>query len=616
MSLRCTKHQQMSSAYFMRIYIYQVSRSRTASRPVLHVINEYHLDSFNIGSFSMTKTLVTSALPYINGIKHLGNLIGSLLPADVYTRYLRQSGEEVLFVCGTDEHGTPAEVAAYEHQLPVQAYCASMYASQRIVFEQLGIRCDVFGRSSEVENHLLTQSIFTQLDEAGFIEERSIQQMYSNTEKRFLPDRYVTGTCPACGYTSARGDQCESCNRLLDPSELIEPRSTLTGGTDLEVREENHLFLRLDALQDQVADWIKTRSNWSRLTQGIAQKWLKEGLKARCITRDLEWGVPVPKSGYEDKVFYVWFDAPIAYISMTQAWAKSLNDDDAWKDWWMPEDPNSVNYVQFMAKDNVPFHAIFWPSMLIGDGRNWKQVDYIKSFNWLLYDGGKFSTSQKRGVFLDQALELYPADYWRYALLANPPESGDADFTFEQFAQLINKDLNDTLGNFVSRSVALVHRYFDGQVPEADQTCPEVFSLAERCQTHCESIDRALSRLEFRQATQALRALWVEGNEFITAKQPWIQAKSDLNDAATTLVACLHLIKTFAHASASFMPDTAQRLMHAVGCDTRADEVALLKAVDFHALPAGHQIPEKQQLFSKVDDDQVTSLTERFAGMN
>lgn len=564
----------------------------------------------------MPRHLITSALPYINGIKHLGNLIGSLLPADVYARYLRQAGEDVLFICGTDEHGTPAEVAALAEKLPVADYCQKMYARQKEVFESLEISCDYFGRSSDTENHALTQDIFQHLDQNGFIEPRVIQQMYSVNEKRFLPDRYVTGTCPACGYTSARGDQCESCNKLLDPSELIDPYSTLSGDRHLELREEEHLFLKLDVLEKKVDQWVNQHQNWPKLTRGIAYKWLKEGLQARCITRDLKWGVKVPKPGFEDKVFYVWFDAPIAYIGMTQAWAKSSGAVEAWKDWWQPEDPETVSYTQFMAKDNVPFHAIFWPGMLIGADQNWKMVDEIKSFNWLTYDGGKFSTSQRRGVFLDQALDLFPADYWRYVLMSIAPESNDSDFNFERFALAVNKDLNDTLGNFVSRSIALIHKYFDGKLPEADLSDPDLSALEARCLEQVQALDATLSDREFRQAAQALRALWVEGNEFISQRQPWMHAKTDLAHAGTTLNICVHLIKTFAHASAPIMPSAALRLMESIGSALAPESLAVSEALSLNCLPAGHQLPERQQLFNKVDMDHVKELDQKFEGMN
>ncbi len=375
----------------------------------------------------MTRYLITSALPYINGMKHLGNLVGSMLPADVYARFLRLEGEEVLFICATDEHGTPAEISALEEGLDVKAYCDKMHDEQADVYSRFGLSFDHFGRSSSKQNEELTQHFYNKLDENGFIEERGIQGVYSPDDGRFLPDRYVVGTCPRCGYKAARGDQCENCTTLLDPSDLIEPRSAISGSRNLELRTSKHLFLRLDALAPEIEAWVKSHEGvWPKLTSSTAMKWLSEGLKPRCITRDLSWGVPVPREGFQDKVFYVWFDAPIEYVGATKEWADLKPGERDWKAWWGGD--ADVHYAQFMAKDNLPFHTIVWPATVLGTRERWTMAYFIKGFNWLTYCGGKFSTSQKRGVFMDQALDIYPADYWRYFLISMAPEADDSDF--------------------------------------------------------------------------------------------------------------------------------------------------------------------------------------------
>jgi len=292
------------------------------------------LESLDEEQTAKKRHLVTSALPYINGIKHLGNLVGSMLPADVYARFLRQEGEEVLFVCATDEHGTPAEIAAAEAGLDVAEYCALQHAKQKEIYQRFGLSFDYFGRTSASEHHELTQHFYRQLSDNGFTEEREIQQIYSLGDNRFLPDRYVTGTCPHCRYEKARGDQCENCTKLLSPTDLLNPRSTISGCTHLQVRTSKHLFLRLEKLSDEIRDWVEQQQDeWSTLTKSIALKWLNEGLKSRGITRDLSWGVPVPAdAGLDDgKVFYVWFDAPIGYVSATQAWASATSND--WEAW-------------------------------------------------------------------------------------------------------------------------------------------------------------------------------------------------------------------------------------------------------------------------------------------
>ncbi len=411
----------------------------------------------------MAKFLITSALPYVNGVKHLGNLAGSLLPADIHARFRRQTGHEVLFLCGTDEHGTPSELAAQAAGVPVAEYCARQHALQADIYRRFGLSFDHFSRTSGVANRLLTQELFRHLDAAGHIEPRLIRQAYSATDRRFLPDRYVVGTCPHCGSPNARGDQCESCTRLLDPGDLASPRSAISGATDVEFRETRHLFLKLSGFEGQLRRWIETRRDWPPLVRSIATKWLDEGLKDRCITRDLTWGVPVPKPGFEDKVFYVWFDAPIGYIAAAIEWSAARPGRD-WRAWWQGGD--GVHYVQFLAKDNVPFHTISFPATILGSGLPLKLPDIIKGFNWLTFEGGKFSTSGQRGIFTDTALTLLPADSWRWWLAANAPENADADFTVERFVDGVNKDLADTFGNLVNRCLAFAAARFDSTVPE------------------------------------------------------------------------------------------------------------------------------------------------------
>lgn len=562
----------------------------------------------------MTRYLITSALPYINGIKHLGNLIGSILPADVYTKFLRQQGHEALFICGTDEHGTPAEIAAQEAGKPIEDYCQEMYSIQKDIYTRFGIDFDYFGRSSASSNHQLTQEIYQHLEKNGFIEEKEIKQYYSFDDKRFLPDRYVEGTCPHCGFQKARGDQCDGCGTLLDPEDLLTPYSTISGSKNIELKATRHLFLDLSQLEDRLKDWVANQPQWPDVVKGIAKKWLNEGLQPRCITRDLKWGISVPKDGYDEKVFYVWFDAPNGYISMTQDWAEANGTPDLWKEWWMAG--NDVQYTEFMAKDNVPFHAIFWPSVLFAADMNFKQVDYIKGFHWLTYEKGKFSTSQKRGIFTDVALDLYPADYWRYYLLANSPETADSDFSFSLFASVVNKDLADILGNFANRTLSLFQKYYQGQVPlqltenQVDQT------LMQNVQVQMNDLTQNLSQLKFRPAAQHLRALWVLGNEYITVKEPWTAVKTDPEGAMITLIHCLHLLRVFAVASYPFIPETAARILTLLN-DSDAEHLSTTSfdaALDFRYFQQGHVLQTPMRLFEKIDDDKVAELTTHYAG--
>ena len=569
----------------------------------------------------MARILITSALPYINGIKHLGNLVGSQLPADLYARYNRGRGNEVMFLCATDEHGTPAELAAAKAGKPVADYCAEMHEVQADIAKRFGLSFDHYGRSSSPQNHALTQHFAGKLEEAGLITEVSEKQVYSNADGRFLPDRYIEGTCPNCGFEKARGDQCEECTKQLDPTDLINPRSAISGSTDLEVRETKHLFLRQSAMRDQLDQWIDSKTDWPVLTTSIAKKWLHDGdgLQDRGITRDLDWGIAVKKGaedwpGMEGKVFYVWFDAPIEYIAAAGEWAEAHGKSDAdWERWWRTDKgADDVKYVQFMGKDNVPFHTLSFPATLLGSGEPWKMVDHLKSFNYLNYDGGQFSTSQGRGVFMDQALEILPSDYWRWWLLSHAPESSDAEFTWENFQQSVNKDLADVLGNFVSRITKFCRSKFGEQVPEGGAWGEQEQALIEELTTRIGAYERHMEAMEVRKSAQELRAIWVAGNEYLQSAAPWSVFKEDPERAAGQVRLGLNLIRLYAVLSAPFIPDASDRLFEALGSEDRSwpEDVAAALA----ALPASHAFTVPEVLFAKITDEQREEWQARFAG--
>jgi methionyl-tRNA synthetase len=562
---------------------------------------------------AMARHLVTSALPYVNGIKHLGNLVGSMLPADVYARYLRATGRETLYICATDEHGTPAEIAAMEAGLPVDEYCRAQHAVQKELGERFHLSWDHFGRSSSPQNHELTRSFARKLEENGLIEERATRQVYSVGDQRFLPDRYVVGTCPNCGYTGARGDQCENCTRLLDPTDLIEPRSAISGSTDLEIRETKHLYLLQTKLASEIRAWIDSKKDWPLITTSIAYKWLDEGLRDRSITRDLTWGVPVDRPGYEGKVFYVWFDAPNEYIGSTWEWADLAPEQRDWRSWWYEAD--DVHYVQFMAKDNIPFHTIGWPCTLIGSGEPWKKADYIKGFNWLSYYGGKFSTSQKRGVFMNHALELLPPDYWRWYLMANAPETSDADFSWEHFATIVNKDLADTLGNFVNRTLKLTASRIGPAVPDGGSPGEAEADLAREVGGRAAAYGEHLETLSFRKAAHELREIWAAGNAYLNRREPWKTITSDPGQAATSLRTAINLIRLSATLASPFIPETASRIAAAV--HRGAGDATWIErpiADELEALPPGHPFDVPDVLFRKITPEEVGAWKARFGG--
>ncbi|MEW2314251.1 methionine--tRNA ligase [Streptomyces bauhiniae] len=568
----------------------------------------------------MARHLITSALPYINGIKHLGNMVGSMLPADVYSRYLRQRGHDVLYICATDEHGTPAELAAKERGLPVDEFCAQAHDAQKAVYDGFALAFDYFGRSSSAENRDITQHFARKLNENGFIEERAIRQVYSPADGRFLPDRYVEGTCPHCGYDKARGDQCENCTRVLDPTDLINPRSAISGSTDLEVRETKHLFLLQSKLQQEVEEWVaRHEQDWPQLASSIARKWLTEGLHDRAITRDLDWGVPVPADTWpelaaEGKVFYVWFDAPIEYIGATKEWADQDAENRDWKSWWYEAD-DTVRYTQFMAKDNVPFHTVMFPATELGVREPWKKVDYVKAFNWLTYYGGKFSTSQKRGVFTDQALDILPADYWRYFLIANAPESDDSSFTWEHFTATVNKDLADTLGNFVNRVLSFSRKRFGDEVPAGGEPGEAETRLGEEIARLLAEYETQMEALQFRKAASALRALWSAGNSYLEEKAPWLEIKTDKDAAALTLRTAMNLIHLYAVVSEPFIPSSAAAMRAAFALpDDTATWTTPEEARTLTTLQPGIPFTVPPVLFAKLTDEDLETYKDRFGG--
>jgi len=570
----------------------------------------------------MARILITSAIPYINGIKHLGNLVGSQLPADLYARYNRLRGNEVMFICATDEHGTPAELAAAKVNKPIEQFCAEMYKIQKKLSDGFNLSFDHFGRSSSDENKKLTQYFAGQLNKNGLIKEVNEKQIFSKMDKRFLPDRYIEGTCPACNYENARGDQCENCTKQLNPTDLLEPRSAISGSKDLEIRETTHLYLQQSKLKNDLDKWIKSKKDWPILTTSIAQKWLHdgEGLQDRGITRDLDWGVPV-KNGEEDwpgmekKVFYVWFDAPIEYIAATAELTNSQNlGNEAWERWWRTDKgADDVHYVQFMGKDNVPFHTLSFPSTLMGSGEPWKLVDYIKSFNYLNYDGGQFSTSQGRGIFMDQALDILPSDYWRWWLLTHVPENSDSEFTWDNFQLSINKDLADVLGNFVSRVTKFCRSKFGEEVPETSGFRNIEIELIDELQARINKYQTFLETLEIRKASSELRKIWVLGNEYLQKTEPWAIYKFEPKTSGMIINLSINLIRLYAILSEPFIPDTSQKIMLAVNSEDWSWPNSVENALQ--VLPPKHSFNVPDVLFNKITDDERDIMQKKFSGL-
>ncbi len=567
----------------------------------------------------MARILITSALPYINGIKHLGNLAGSMLPADVYARFQRARGHDTLYICATDEHGTPAELAAAAAGQDVATYCEEQHVLQHDVGRAFGLSWDHFGRSSSPQNHRLTQHFAEVLEAQGLIEERVDQMVYSIDDRRFLPDRYIEGTCPHCGFEKARGDQCDNCGNLLDPTDLKDPYSVISGSRNLEVRDTKHLYLLQTKMAERIRAWVDSHPDWPTLAKSIAYKHLDEGLIDRGITRDLAWGVPVtkdglPRPGMEEKVFYVWFDAPIEYIAATQEWAEAAPDRD-WRSWWRTDaGADDVRYVQFMGKDNVAFHTVSFPATILGSEEPWKSVDMLKAFNWLNWYGGKFSTSSKRGVFMDAALDILPPDLWRWYLTSNSPEGSDTAFTWEQFASAVNRDLADVLGNFVNRILKFTESKFDGIVPEGGEAGPLEQKLYADVAERLADLAEQMDAIEIRKSAQALRALWVVGNEYLQEAAPWTAIKTDRDRAAVIVRTALNLAALYARISAPFIPFAAEKIGEAFGQAWPPAWPSSDVAAELSTVPAGQAVRAPEVLFKKIDDEMIAEWAARFGG--
>ncbi len=545
------------------------------------------------------KYLVTSALPYVNNNLHIGHLIGCYLPSDVYARFCRAMGRDVLYVCGTDEHGTASEIGAHKENMPVEEYVEKYRKPQVKAVQDFNLSVDLYGRTHTKLHEQLIQKLFLRLQEQGMLEEKTSMQPYSIKEGKFLADRFVIGTCPKCGYEHAYGNECDKCFANLEPAQLINPRSAVNSESPVEMRETKHMYFKTSAMQDRLRKWIDSRVGWPKTALAIANKWLDEGLRDSPITRDLKWGIPVNKPGYENKVFYVWFDAPWGYVSISQA----ANEN--WADWWHGGD--DVHYAQFMGKDNVSFHSIFFPSQELAMDDNWKTVDVLKAMNFLNFEGAKVSKSTGNGIFLDDAIKIAPADYWRYALLASAPETDDTDFTINRFADIVNKDLNGMLGNFVSRVCKLTQKNFGNNVPKSGNKNLE---LESKINEKLSELTLALDACEFRNSIAALRGLYAIANEYMTKMEPWTLVKNgDMDAAAAVLNECFQMIDLFARVSQPFIPDTAKKIQnifvktHDLSWPTKYE----------HRIDDGIEFVVPENLFNRIDDDTVAMLIEKYA---
>lgn len=544
---------------------------------------------------------MTAALPYANGALHFGHIAGAYLPADCYARFCRLLGDDVLYVCGSDEHGVPITLTAEMANRTPQEHVDLYHQINLNLFQKFHISFDHYSRTTW-EGHLdVTQQFFKELLENGYIESKNTDQLYSLSDERFLADRYVLGTCPKCGFEDARGDECTSCGHSYEAVDLKNPRSKLTGAK-LVLRSTKHWFLRFDLFKEKLSNWIKTKS-WKGNVTAFVQNYI-DNLHPRAITRDLNWGIPVPLDEAQGKVFYVWFDAPIGYISATMHWSRTArrNPDD-WKKYWLDPD---THYVQFVGKDNIPFHAIFFPAMQMGQNTPYKLVDELVANEFYHLEGKQFSKSNKWGIDLDQFFNKFSSDQIRYTIASNAPESQDSEFSWKDFQMRCNSELLGKYGNLVHRVFVFVHAHLGGNVPPVENLLEEDRKFLGAIQAKAENLRRAYTSFQMRKATQLIMGLASLANVYFDAKMPWksIRDPSQKSKMETTLACCLHALHILALTSFPIIPETAKNLWKMLGYKKPLENACWNEAIK-GGLPHTNRLNKPKILFQKVEDEMI-----------
>ena len=577
----------------------------------------------------MNRRLITSALPYVNNVPHLGNLL-QVLSADVFARFCRSRGYDTLYICGTDEYGTATETKALEENKKPRELCNYYHAIHKDIYDWFGINFDYFGRTSTPQQTEIVQSLFNQLDERGFIKENTIEQLYCPECERFLADRYVHGVCPHCGYEDARGDQCEKCGKLLEPTELKAPRCSTCGATP-ELKSTKHLYIDLPAIQAEYAEWMKTASvdgKWAKNAIQMTEAWIRDGLHERAITRDLKWGIPVPKEGFEDKVFYVWFDAPIGYISITKALADKLAKEESpeafdWKTWWLPSESSEekakipVDLFQFIGKDNIPFHTVIFPSTLIGSGKNWTKLHHMSSTEYLNYENGKFSKSKGIGVFGTDARESgIPADAWRFYAFYNRPEKSDFQFMWKDFQEKMNSELIGNLGNLVNRTTTFISKYYDGVIPSFKKD-EELWAKIEEGE---KKVTELLEWSELKDAFHEIFAISSIANKAFQDGEPWKTRNTDPEAAANLIGNLAYVLKDLMIMVHPYLPHYAEKVLSFFGKTGVTGKVGkpnnegALTWADLGKLEGLDKLYKSEIIFKTMDNPTTEAYRERYSG--
>jgi methionyl-tRNA synthetase len=543
----------------------------------------------------MSKYIVTSALPYANGKLHIGHVAGAYLPADIFVRYLRLKEEDVIYICGTDEHGAPISIKAEKEGVSPQVIVDRYHKSIKESFDGLNINFDNFSGTSRKPHYDLSQQFFTELLENGYITSKITQQFYDEAESRFLPDRYVEGTCPHCGAAGARGDQCDACGKLIDSITLINPISKVSGSTPV-IKDTKQWYLDLPKFTDQLKEWLDSKSYWKENVRNFILSWLNEGLIERAITRDINWGVPVPLEEAEGKVLYVWFDAPIGYISSTIEWAQKQGKADLWKDYWLDKE---TKLIHFIGKDNIPFHTIMWPSFVMGQNENYVLPHDVPANEYLNLEGEKISTSRNWAIWVDEFIKYFDGEYLRYVLAVNAPEKQDNDFLWKDFQNKINTELNNVLGNLANRVFSFSKKHFQGLVEKPATLSDSSQAALKQANDLTQDIDNCYQSYQVRKAVKTIMDIARLGNRYFDEREPWKAIKEDKTSVQETIYTCCEILRIISVVMTPILPNFMSQLRGIMGLRKPASWSQL--ASD----PYPIQLDNIKRIFQKVEDNQI-----------
>jgi methionyl-tRNA synthetase len=552
------------------------------------------------------KVLVTSAWPYINVTPHLGNLVGSVLSADVSARYYRLRGKDVIMVSGSDEHGTPIEVEALKEGITPKELTDRNHNRVADLFKQWNASFDNYTRTESPVHKEFVRETLMKIYENGYIFSQDTQMLYCEQDQRFLPDRFVEGKCPYCGYVRARGDQCDQCGRLLETTMLIEPRCVICGSAPA-IKTTRHWYIDLSRFAEPLKKYLKENKQLPANAKNFSLNWIKEGLKPRAVTRDVEWGIPAPFPGSEGKSIYVWVDAVLGYISATIEYCRRIGEPEKWREFWLDK---SAKTLYFVGKDNIPFHTIILPALLLASGENYNLPWNVSATEFLQFKGEKASKSLRIGIWIDEALELFPVDYWRFFLISTRPETKDSNFSWEFFVEKINADLNDTFGNFIHRTLTFVNSYFEGEIPKPPLLNAEGEEILQIVRDKVRNLAEELEDSKLQAAANTLISISRIGNQYLNEKEPWKLVKEDKAKAAAVLYVTSQIVKAIAVVSAPFIPSTAEILWQTLNLPDSVHKSSWEEALK--PLESGHKISKSKPLFSKIDADEK-QLDEKLA---